>query len=171
MKLPNPGKIGFSLPDYLGKMLRTGVKIFGRVGEGAPLASVLGQKFPTAEFGWVSTVTGWVSQGVTAMGAFAREGIISPAVSAITPIIPRSTFGIDLPDRFVMAGDFVSQDAQGAELERRLTTIGGWENSALEELMGKAIYELLQKIRSTNPEAADEFIDQFFEAHWLGRIF
>ena len=171
MRIPNPGEAGFSLDAFVSKMLRVGIKALGNFGGNMSPFGFLSNRFPTADISWINTVGGWITQGFQAVKTFITDGFISPAVIEAAPIVPIQVFPMTAADRVVIAGDFVGRTASGQEVTRRVTYMSALENDSLADLMGEQTWQLIRKIAGTNPQAAEEIIDKFFEAHWLGRIY
>jgi hypothetical protein len=171
MEIVNPGSAGFDLSSFLGKMARVGIKSLANFGGGESAFGFLANRFPTADVSWVDTVSGWISKGFEAAKSLIGIGKITPEVVEIAPIVPVQLFPMNVSDRMILAGDFIGQSASGQELTRRTTYMSALENTALRELIGEKVFELLRKISGTNPQEAEEIIDRYFEIHWLGRIY
>lgn len=171
MRIANPGESGFSLNEFLGKMTRQAIK--GASGSAAAISTsdFLSSLYPTADISWIDTVSNWVSQGFNAVKQFLGIGSITSSVIEATPIVPIQVFPVNVSDRLIIAGDFVGQSQSGQELTRRITYMSANEDDALRDIMDRQTFDLLQKIRSTNKDEAEEYIFRFFEAHWMGRIF
>lgn len=171
MRTADPGSPGFNITNYLGKMLRVGIKITANVGQGGPFAGLVGDRFPLAEPHWVSTVSGWIESGKNALMRFLKIGQATPEVISLTPIVPASAFQIDPGDRLIIVGDMISQNQVGEIMDRKATSHGFSENEFMEDVFGRAVWDLLNKIRSTNPDEYNEMFTRLFQASWMGRAF
>lgn len=171
MPINLPGSIGFNLSSYLGKILRAGLKLVGVTGDGDALTQRLEQRFPLAEPGWITTTTGWITQGRGAIQNLVSTGKITQDVLMSMPVVPPSVFPIQPGDRVIITGDLVASSLGGEELFRRLTTIGTIENEYADKIFSRQLQEQIIKIHETNPQEAYEIVESIFEAHWAGRIF
>lgn len=152
-------------------VLRTLVRRLGRQGGLDSAISYGLEKFINIGSDILSGIIDTLRSGWNAAKLFITTGRLSPLVVEQTPIVPPQTFPQPAFDRFVLAADLVGQTDSGEETERRLYTFGLSEGDIVRDILGEAGKEIWDKINDTDPQAARDFVDRFFEAHWLGRIF
>ena len=171
MKLINPNAPGFVLSDYMGAMLRSGIRELLKGGPGAPFADLLATRYTLAKPTWIKQVVGQIGAGIKAAGTLIKTAIFGPPTLAEAPVVPVNVFPTEPSDRLILVGTVSLVDKQGNVTDRWLQTMGASEFDALGDVIGKSLADLIRRIAGTDPAHAADILDSIFEAHWLGRKF
>lgn len=153
----------------LASILRWGILRLGRYGSVTETLDKVFERFATVGGNLLDAAATIIRDGALAVTEFLRVGQMTRDVMSMTPVIPMGTFGTNLADRIIVAGDIVGVNPQGIEVARRIYSVGIDEGDALEDLFGASVRRIYERIKRSDPEEAADFVDRSFLAYWQGK--
>lgn len=154
----------------LSPALRWGVVRFGRFSDVGSLVKGVAGRFAELGGDLIAQVSQILRDGVIAAQTFVESGQLTQSILDIVPQIPVGTFSLPPSDRIILSGNLVGTSDTGDVLARRTYQLGLDLNALISDLLSSGARKIYQRIVGSDPDAAEKFVNQFFEAHWMGKI-